>query len=88
MDILQEFLGPIPLAALVLVVFVIIMIWMISKYFKLPEDFATKEMVREEIRYRLFDQAMQAQEIKNEDDSGQNPDNPENADGTKKESGD
>ena len=61
MDLLQELLGPIPLIAVALVVLALVILWALSKFFRLPANFAIKEELREEIRFRLFDEQMEAE---------------------------
>ena len=58
MDLLNEFFDPIPIPALALGIFALALLWVLSKCFRFPPGFETKEELREEIRYRLFDVQM------------------------------
>jgi len=56
MELLSEFFDPIPLAAMIAAVFAVVFILAIAKIFRMPEDFADKEQVRMELRFRLAEE--------------------------------
>jgi hypothetical protein len=56
MDLLHEFFDPIPLAALLAAVFALVTFIVIAKILRLPGDFAEKEQVRNELRFRIVNQ--------------------------------
>jgi hypothetical protein len=56
MELLHEFFDPIPLAALLAAVFALITFIVIAKILRLPDNFAEKETVRNELRFRIVNQ--------------------------------
>jgi hypothetical protein len=53
MELLHDFLDPIPLAALIAAVFALATFMVIAKFLRLPGDFPQKEAVRDELRFRI-----------------------------------
>jgi hypothetical protein len=58
MDFLKEFFDPITIPMMALAVFALIFGWMLSKSFRVPDNFRQSEEAREDIRFRLFDKEM------------------------------
>jgi hypothetical protein len=53
MDLIREFLDPIPLAALIVAVFALATIIVFAKIFRMPDSFAEREKVRDDLRFRI-----------------------------------
>jgi hypothetical protein len=70
MDLLKEFLDPLPLPIMVLAIFGLILFWLIGKCFRLPDNFQAKEAVREAVRFKLFDQEMNSEDEEEGGDEG------------------
>ena len=62
MDLIKEFFDPVPIVAIALAIFGFVMLWVIAKALRFPEGFSTKQELREEIRFRLLEQRMSADE--------------------------
>ena len=61
METLSEFFNPIPMGAMLAAVFAIIFTLAITLIFRMPKDFAEKEQVRMELRFRLADEKAAAE---------------------------
>jgi len=58
MNILNDFLGPVPIPLLALIIFAMILGWCLSRFMRMPANFKMKEDLREEIRFRLASEAV------------------------------
>jgi hypothetical protein len=56
MEILKEFLDPVPIPLLALALFGFVLLWVLAKCFRMPKQFQEKEDIRDELRFRLIDE--------------------------------
>jgi hypothetical protein len=61
MELLSEFFNPVPMAVMIAAVFAIVFVLAMSLIFRMPKDFADKEQVRMELRFRLADEKAAAE---------------------------
>lgn len=72
---LKEFLDPLPLPIMALAVFGIVFFWLVTRCFRLPDNFQMKEAVREEIRFKLFDKEMNSEDEEESENEGEGDEN-------------
>jgi hypothetical protein len=58
MNIISELFAPVPLIALALTVFVLILVWVLARCFSMPPAFKIKEEFRDEVRYMLINEEL------------------------------
>jgi len=58
MGIISELFAPIPMIALAIAVFVLALVWVLSRYFCLPPEYKLKEEFRDEVRYMLINEEL------------------------------
>jgi len=58
MSIISELFAPIPLIALAITVFVLALVWVLSRYFSMPPEFRLKEEFRDEVRFMLISEEL------------------------------
>jgi len=58
MNIISELFAPIPMIALAIAVFVLALVWVLSRYFSMPPAFKIKEEFRDEVRFMLINEEL------------------------------
>jgi hypothetical protein len=58
MSVISDLFAPVPLVALAITVFVLAVVWFLSRYFSLPPEFKLKEEFRDEVRYMLISEEL------------------------------
>jgi hypothetical protein len=56
MSVILELFSPVPIVALAVAVFGLILVWALSRYFRMPAGFRLKEEFRDEVRYMLINE--------------------------------
>jgi hypothetical protein len=59
MNAISELFAPIPLIALAITVFVLAVVWILTRYFSLPPEFKLKEEFRDEVRFMLVNEELE-----------------------------
>jgi flagellar biosynthesis/type III secretory pathway M-ring protein FliF/YscJ len=54
MNVVLDLFAPIPIVALAVTAFVLVLVWILSRYFRMPSEFRLKEEFRDEVRYMLI----------------------------------
>lgn len=58
MNTIYEFFASVPMVAFVITVFVLALVWVLARCFRMPPAFMLKEEFRDEVRYKLVHEAI------------------------------
>jgi hypothetical protein len=58
MSAISELFAPIPLIALAITLFVLTLVWALTRFFRMPPEFKIKEEFRDEVRFMLINEEL------------------------------
>jgi hypothetical protein len=58
MKVIYELFAPIPMVALAITLFVLALVWVLSRYLSMPPAFKIKEEFRDEVRFMLINEEL------------------------------